>query len=152
MKLSNITISEYIEYYLSENKPDFWEAINDELNNILPSNENSLLLNLYRRQMIISVQKLLNIAQKKQDPRLEIELNRVSIQLTQLLEKRQADTAMTDKSFAEWIMHLSKYLGFRIDREKMSMLDFAVATKQMQDEQKIIMQQLKNNRKNNRWK
>jgi hypothetical protein len=40
-------------------------------------------------------------------------------------------------------MPVLKYIGNRIDRDKTSILDFAIATKQMLDEQKIALQQMK---------
>jgi hypothetical protein len=143
MRLNEVTISEYIALCLAPEKPDGWDELTKELDKILPSNGYNAIIDLYRRQLILTAKKILSAIDEKQDARIDIELNRVLRQIELLSEKKDSGKDMSEKDFIAWVMLVSKHIGYRIDRDKTSMLDFAIATKQMQDEQKIALQQMK---------
>jgi hypothetical protein len=141
--LSNITINQYVDFYFSDKKPNNWEEINNELNKVLNVDKSDFFLELNKSYLSLLITKMIDFITKgKIDPRLDIKLEAIRKKIDDLI-KATGENSITEDAFVNWIVNISKWMGYRIDRDKVTMYEFAIMSNKMLKEEQIIKEQHK---------
>jgi hypothetical protein len=72
----------------------------------------------------------------KNDPRLDIRLSGIQKKLQEMIKSMEEKT-FTEEVFISWMVNVSKWIGYRINRYNVTMYEFAVITKKMIEEAEI---------------
>jgi hypothetical protein len=144
MKLSEITIEEYIGCYLADVKPDWWGDVSEELIKIIEPFDYASGLNIHKDLLRVYITRAMNIVEGKSNTANEIKEKRL---LMSLERRANNNNPYTDHDFSSWIVSVGKWSGYHISRATTLMLDFAMMTKRMNDEYRAQLQALKTRKK-----
>jgi hypothetical protein len=145
MKLNDITVAQYIEYYFAETKPEGWEQLGEELSNIIEPDNYGQRLSLYKQWLTLRLKKTLNDIDGKSNTRNDILEKRLIATIERLTQGGNSE--YTEEHFTEWIVEVGKWAGYHIDRDKTTMLEFAVMTKNMDKERQAQIRAIKNQKR-----
>lgn len=134
-ELLHITLGDYIRYYFGDKKPKQWEEINTQMAELMGSSEQDFFLNLYKKYLELNIRKTLYlIGNGKEDKRLQMEIKIVEADLKALEQTSESSEKMSMEKFSIWIMQVSKWLGFQIKKDEVTLFDFLIATNEMKKE------------------
>jgi len=148
--IKHIFLSEYISYYFAEKKPKNWQQINDEMNELTGTDDNRVFVDLYRRYLKLQIKRDIQALNfEDENERENFEISRIENDLAKL-QKEKTSKQSTEKDFGVWIAQVSRYAGFHIKRNEITLFDFLILSNEWQTEIDIKTKQYQRERENKR--
>jgi len=148
--IRKITLKQYIDAFFSEKKPSNWEDICKEKSELMETSEVNSILFTYQKYLLLEVRKLHRTLTLQEPDQLEEMDLRQTLKEIETIEKRNESETYTYEKFSLWKLAISKFLGYNIDENKISLFDFLVATKQLSEYNKKMQADYQKNARQRR--
>ena len=148
--IRHITLHEYIGFYFAEKKPNNWGQICEEYAELTGGNENSVFVDTYKRYLEFLTRRAIRVLEHEEpNEREDFEISRLEHDLQKLEDKNKSTEPMTHETFSKWILSVSKWVGYPIKREEITLFDFLIASMEMQKEVEYMLKNSKRNERKN---
>jgi len=132
--IRNITLNDYIEAYFSDKKPYNWAEINTEMYELIGGNERDICFNIQKQMLLLQIKALIRELMGEKPSGSEKHRAKILEHDLKALTQAKKNEQMTRERFAVWILHVSKWVGYSIKQNEITLFDFLIASKEMQKE------------------